>query len=225
MRRALVFLLTSLPLATWGRVAPAADRPNILWLIAEAFGPELGCYGTPQVWSPHLDRLVLSCIMEIDHRGEIVGYDLCEGVIRSTERMTYTAVNAVLEGDETQRTRYAPLVANFELMRDLAVLEEQLRTTEDAMGEPASRYQDPLAERLWRAGVSDQKIEDFGAWTRILSGLISDDSRDESQLSRIVAAEEAGLKLLADLVASLRGRNHKSLEETSLPEACRHAQR
>ena len=69
---------------------------------------------------PHLDRLVMSCIMEIDHRGEIVGYDLCEGVIRSAERMTYTAVNAVLEGDEAQRQRYAPLVANFELMRDLA---------------------------------------------------------------------------------------------------------
>ena len=69
---------------------------------------------------PHLDRLVMSCIMEIDHRGEIVGYDLCEGVIQSAERMTYTAVNAVLEGDESERKRYAPLVENFELMRDLA---------------------------------------------------------------------------------------------------------
>jgi len=69
---------------------------------------------------PHLDRLVLSCIMEIDHRGDIVSYDLCEGVIRSAERMTYTAVNAILEGDESQRQRYAPLIENFERMRDLA---------------------------------------------------------------------------------------------------------
>ncbi len=68
---------------------------------------------------PHLDRLVLSCIMEIDHRGEIVNYDLTEGVIRSAERMTYTAVNAVLEGDKEQRARYAPLISSFELMRDL----------------------------------------------------------------------------------------------------------
>lgn len=37
--------------------AEAADRPNILWLIAEDFGPELGCYGTPQVWTPNLDKL------------------------------------------------------------------------------------------------------------------------------------------------------------------------
>ncbi len=69
---------------------------------------------------PHLDRLVMSCIMEIDHRGEIVRYELCEGVIRSSERMTYTAVNAILEGDESLRKQYAPLVSMFELMRDLA---------------------------------------------------------------------------------------------------------
>ena len=69
---------------------------------------------------PHLDRLVQSCIMEIDHRGDVVQYDLCEGVIRSAERMTYTAVNAILEGDEVLGKRYAPLVASFELMRDLA---------------------------------------------------------------------------------------------------------
>jgi ribonuclease R len=69
---------------------------------------------------PQVDRLVLSCIMEIDHRGEIVGYELCEGVIRSAERMTYTDVNAVLEGDQPLRKRYAPLVSTFELMRDLA---------------------------------------------------------------------------------------------------------
>ena len=31
--------------------------PNILWLIAEDFGPHLGCYGTKEVWTPNLDRL------------------------------------------------------------------------------------------------------------------------------------------------------------------------
>src|SRR5688572_19000650 len=37
--------------------AQAASRPNILWLIAEDFGPHLGCYGTKEVWTPNLDRL------------------------------------------------------------------------------------------------------------------------------------------------------------------------
>jgi ribonuclease R len=71
---------------------------------------------------PRVERLVLSCVMELDHRGEIVRHEFAEGVIRSAERMTYTAVNAVLEGDAAARERYGPLVATFELMRDLALI-------------------------------------------------------------------------------------------------------
>ena len=71
---------------------------------------------------PQVDRLVLSCVMQIDNRGEIVGYELCHGVIHSAERMTYTAVNAVLEGDQSARTRYSALIESFELMRELAMI-------------------------------------------------------------------------------------------------------
>jgi ribonuclease R len=71
---------------------------------------------------PHLDRLVLSCVMRIDPHGEILGFELSEGVIRSAERMTYTGVNAVIEGDAAARERYAALVPTFELMRDLALI-------------------------------------------------------------------------------------------------------
>jgi ribonuclease R len=71
---------------------------------------------------PQVDRLVMSCVMEIDHQGEILGYDLSEGIIRSAERMTYTDVGLVLEGDAGARERYSKLVAGFELMRDLALI-------------------------------------------------------------------------------------------------------
>jgi ribonuclease R len=71
---------------------------------------------------PQVDRLVLSCIMEIDHRGEIMGSEFCEGIIRSAERMTYTDVNLVLEGDAEKRKRYSALVERFEMMRDLALI-------------------------------------------------------------------------------------------------------
>lgn len=41
-----------------GVSADASRRPNILWLIAEDMGPEaLSCSGTPQVWTPAIDRL------------------------------------------------------------------------------------------------------------------------------------------------------------------------
>jgi ribonuclease R len=71
---------------------------------------------------PQVDRLVLSCTMEIDHQGEIVGYEINAGVIRSADRMTYTAVNAVLEGDATARAEYAAQVDHFGRMRDLAMI-------------------------------------------------------------------------------------------------------
>ncbi|HEY3739431.1 MAG TPA: VacB/RNase II family 3'-5' exoribonuclease [Bryobacteraceae bacterium] len=71
---------------------------------------------------PQEDRLVLSALLEIDPRGEVVGTDFCRGIIRSAERMTYTNVHKILEGDAEQRERYKPLVARFELMRDLAAI-------------------------------------------------------------------------------------------------------
>src|SRR5207302_4423284 len=69
---------------------------------------------------PQADRLVLSALLEIDHRGEIVGHEFQCGVIRSAERMTYTNVHLLLEGDAGLRDRYRPLVERFELMQELA---------------------------------------------------------------------------------------------------------
>lgn len=71
---------------------------------------------------PREDRLVMSCVMELDHQGDLRRYDLREGVIHSAERMTYTAVNAVLEGDASARKQYAHLAEDFERMRELALI-------------------------------------------------------------------------------------------------------
>jgi ribonuclease R len=71
---------------------------------------------------PDEDRLVLSCIMLIDPEGEIRSYEVTQGVIRSVRRMTYTQVHAILDGDETTRREFAPLVPEFEQMYALARL-------------------------------------------------------------------------------------------------------
>jgi hypothetical protein len=111
----------------------------------------------------------------------------------------------------------APLLL-LRLVRDLEVLGDELWTAEEAIGQPVSTYQDPLAERLRRVGVSDQKIEDFSAWRRTISSLTSDDSRDENQLAKIVAAEAAGLTILAELVAALKEGDHQVRDESALSE-------
>ena len=72
--------------------------------------------------NPKVDRLVMSAIMEMDASGKIVGSDFTAGVIRSVERMTYTIVSKVLEGDSEMTARYAPLVENFKSMKELALL-------------------------------------------------------------------------------------------------------
>ncbi|MCS7024688.1 MAG: VacB/RNase II family 3'-5' exoribonuclease [Bryobacteraceae bacterium] len=69
---------------------------------------------------PHVDRLVLSVLLEIDRQGDIVAQRFTRGVIRSVERMTYTQVHLLLEGDPAQRERYQPLVPLFEAMKELA---------------------------------------------------------------------------------------------------------
>ncbi|HEY3827106.1 MAG TPA: VacB/RNase II family 3'-5' exoribonuclease [Bryobacteraceae bacterium] len=69
---------------------------------------------------PQADRLVVSALIEFDRQGEPLSFEFCRGVIRSAERMTYTNVHLLLEGDAAQRARYAALVERFELMRELA---------------------------------------------------------------------------------------------------------
>ncbi len=76
---------------------------------------------------PQVDRLVMSCIMQLDARGEIRSYEVMPGVIRSAERMTYEAVQLVLDGDDAARKRYAPLVENFLLMQELAEILNEKR--------------------------------------------------------------------------------------------------
>jgi ribonuclease R len=71
--------------------------------------------------NPQVDRLVMSVLMEIDAAGNTVRADFTPGVIRSAERMTYTNVNKVLEGDPEMSARYASLAGDFSRMKELAL--------------------------------------------------------------------------------------------------------
>ena len=70
--------------------------------------------------NPNVDRLVQSCVMDVDARGNVVSYTMHDGVIHSDARMTYTAVNGILsDRDPALMAEYRPLVPLFELMREL----------------------------------------------------------------------------------------------------------
>lgn len=75
------------------------------------------------------DRLALSCIMEIDNKGNVVGHRIAETVINVDRRMSYTSVKKILEDhDEEEMKEYEELVPMFETMLELAnILREKRR--------------------------------------------------------------------------------------------------
>ncbi|MEB1808655.1 MAG: ribonuclease R [Bacillaceae bacterium] len=71
--------------------------------------------------NPKVDRLTLSCEMEITPDGQVVGHDIFQSVIRTTERMTYTEVRKILQDeDEEVLQRFEPLIPFFKQMGELA---------------------------------------------------------------------------------------------------------
>ncbi len=92
---------------------------------------------------PGEDRLVLSCLMRIDPHGDILDYEIAEGVIRSARRMTYTQVHTILSGDAEARAEFAPLVPEFERMMDLARI---LNRKRDRRGSIDFDLPEPLIE-------------------------------------------------------------------------------
>ena len=69
------------------------------------------------------DRLTLSCLMDIDEKGNMVSHKIAETVICVDERMNYTDVKNILEDtDEEAKKRYADLVPMFFLMKELSLI-------------------------------------------------------------------------------------------------------
>ena len=70
--------------------------------------------------NPQVDRLVQSCLMEIDRRGAVVRYEMHDGVIHSDARLTYTAVNAILNNQDPETTAgFAAFTPMLGLMHEL----------------------------------------------------------------------------------------------------------
>ncbi len=69
--------------------------------------------------NPEVDRLALSCIMNIDSRGNVINYDICDSIIRSRKKMTYDAVNSILEKDIVPEG-YEDFVDDLKTMNDLS---------------------------------------------------------------------------------------------------------
>lgn len=75
-----------------------------------------------------VERLTLSCVMDIDKHGRVMEHEITESVICSDKRMSYTSVQKILDGDLEERKKYSDLVEMIEQMRELSfVLREKRR--------------------------------------------------------------------------------------------------
>ena len=69
------------------------------------------------------DRFTLSCIMEIDNKGNVLSGEIVKGIINVTKRMTYTDVQAILDNSDKKVVKtYKNYIADFKVMEELALI-------------------------------------------------------------------------------------------------------
>jgi ribonuclease R len=109
---------------------------------------------------PREERLVMSAIMDFDSSGCMTSAWMTPGVIRSAERMTYTNVNKVLEGDPEMSQRYAHLNHHFRAMKGLALLLNARRAENGSIDfdlpEPIIEFDDQ--QQMTNIGRSERNI-------------------------------------------------------------------
>ncbi len=119
--------------------------------------------------NPHVERLAMTCEMEINQDGQVVNHKIFPSIIKSTERMTYVAVNKILEAhDEKTMERYRELVPMFEDMAELHKILLKMRKRRGAIefeDDEAKIILDddghPIDIQLRQRGTSERMIESF----------------------------------------------------------------
>ena len=115
------------------------------------------------------DRLALSCLMDIDEKGKVIGSQIAETVICVDQRMTYTSVKKILEDQDAEEIeKYQEFVPMFEKMRELS---ELLRKNRHARGSIDFDFPEakiildkkgkPVDIRPYEANTATKIIEDF----------------------------------------------------------------
>ncbi|HEO6323817.1 TPA: ribonuclease R [Streptococcus agalactiae] len=118
--------------------------------------------------NPNLDRLTQSCIMEIDQNGRVVNHQITQSVINTTYRMTYTAVNDIIAGDEEICSEYESIVSSVQHMVTLHHTLEAMRTRRGALNFDTSEAKimvndkgTPVDIVIRNRGIAERMIESF----------------------------------------------------------------
>lgn len=118
--------------------------------------------------NPNVDRLTQSCLMEIDRKGRVVNHQICQSVINTTFRMTYSDVNTILAGDDELAEKYQPIVESIHHMADLHAILEKMRVRRGALNFDTNEAKIIINDKgmpvdivLRQRGVAERMIESF----------------------------------------------------------------
>lgn len=116
-----------------------------------------------------VDRLALSCIMQVNDKGEVIGHKIAETVINVNYRMSYTSVNKIVAlDDEEERTKYKDIVPMLELMCELAKKRIAIRNKQGSIDFDFPESKILLDDRGWplvikpyERNIATRIIEEF----------------------------------------------------------------
>jgi ribonuclease R len=196
--------------------------------------------------NPRVDRLTLSCFMEIDKTGKVVDHEIAESIIKTSERMTYTNVTKILrDQDEELIKRYDYLLDEFKLMEELCeVLNkkrigrgaidfdfEECKIILDEQGKPVDikPYERAIANRIIEEFmlVCNETIAEHMFWANVpFVYRIHEDPNEEKlmvfnefvhNLGYIVRwSKEVHPKALQDVLSKVKGKKEETVVSTLL---------
>lgn len=118
--------------------------------------------------NPNVDRLTQSAIMEIDSNGHVLNHQICQSVIKTTYRMTYSAVNDMIAGDQESLETYAAIAESVEHMVKLHKILEKMRVKRGALNFDTSEARIIVNDKgmpvdivVRQRGIAERMIESF----------------------------------------------------------------
>lgn len=203
--------------------------------------------------NPKVDRLTLSCFMEIDKSGKVVDHRITESIIKTNERMTYTNVTKILRDEDPEVIeRYGYLVDTFKLMEELCqVLNkkrlnrgaidfdfEECKIILDELGKPIEikPYERAIANRIIEEFmlVCNETIAEHMFWSNIPFVYRIHEDPDEEKLMHfsefihnlgyvMKIGQEIHPKALQDVIEKVKGKKEETVVSTLLLRSMKQA--
>ncbi|MFL0267654.1 ribonuclease R [Candidatus Clostridium radicumherbarum] len=203
--------------------------------------------------NPKVDRLALSCFIEIDKSGKVLDHRIVESIIKTRERMTYTDVTKILrDKDEELIKRYGYLYEDFKLMEELCSVLYKKRMSRGAIdfdfdeskiilndkGKPIdiSPYEREIANRIIEEFmlVCNETIAEHIFWANIPFVYRVHEDPDEEKLSNfhefvhnlgytVRWSKEVHPKSLQEIIEKVKGKKEETVVSTLLLRSLKQA--